>query len=89
VGSPDLSATNSFTVVVLPGVSLTAPKLGANGYALRIPTLLGSQYEVLFSTNLVDWASVSTVSGDGSTHEFLTPETATIPVGFYRIQLKP
>jgi hypothetical protein len=89
-GSPVLSATNSYTIVVAPllppGVSsITA----AGGRTTLIATgALGPDYTLLTSTNLVDWQPLLTTN-PSAMPLILQDTNSTGPVRFYRFQLGP
>ena len=90
-GHPNLSATNSFKVVINPISAPMVSSIVTNGGAIQLtvngPT--GPDYTLLRSTNLIDWEPVSTVSSP------LPPVTlvdTNYPDGaakFYRVQLGP
>jgi glucuronoarabinoxylan endo-1,4-beta-xylanase len=89
-GSPNLSSTNNFTVVVAsvnpPTVSFASG--GTGQINLTITGSTGPDYIVQTSTNLIDWQPLLT------TNPPALPFTVTIPSGpepqrFYRIRLGP
>jgi hypothetical protein len=58
----------------------------AGGAACAIPSLAGMNYQLLSSTNLVNWQAVGAqIAGDGTT---LSWNLSTLGLaGFYRIQV--
>jgi hypothetical protein len=54
---------------------------------LAIPSLTGMDYQVLWSTDLINWQSLGPVTpGDGTTLNWTIP-TANPPAAFFRIQV--
>ena len=90
-GSPALSATQSFGVLVSP---LTLPDLSsalwAEGqFSLAVNGQTGPDYAVQASTNLVDWQSVFTTNSAVMPFEWTDPNTSLLPLRFYRIVVGP
>jgi hypothetical protein len=90
-GSPNLSATNNFTVVVNPLSSLPAFDsivAARNSFNLSITGPAGPDYTLLTSTNLLNWQQLLTSNSP------VTPLTLTVtnqnePGRFYQIQIGP
>ena len=90
-GQPNLSATNSFMVVVNPIASPVMSSITVNG--AEIDLLLdgpsGPDYSLLTSTNLIDWQSVLTVTSPVPPITFVDTNYPHVPVRFYRARLGP
>lgn len=89
-GTPSLSATQSFAVVVNP---LVAPSVGnvsvAGGqFGLSINGQSGPDYAVETSTNLTDWSAVFLTNSPALPFNW-TDATTNSPQRFYRIKLGP
>jgi len=90
-GTPNLSATQSFTVTVNP---LTQPAIGSPVWSgghlsLTINGQAGPDYIVSVSTNLVDWTPVFTNASPAMPFQWTDPDAAAFPVRFYRVLLGP
>jgi len=92
-GTPNLSATNSFNVIVNP---LTLPTVSAISYAggqfnFTVTGQVGPDYEVQVSTNLAGggWTSLYTTNSPPSPFTFTDSNVGTAPVQFYRIVVGP
>jgi hypothetical protein len=90
-GTPNLSATQSFTVTVNP---LTQPAIGSPVWSgghlsLTINGQAGPDYIVSVSTNLVDWTPVFTNASPATPFQWTDPDAAAFPVRFYRVLLGP
>jgi hypothetical protein len=90
-GSPNLSATNSFIVIVNPVAQPTASSaIYANGhFSLTINGDAGPDYIVQVSTDLINWQSLSTNSSPSLPFTFTDTNASAMPVQFYRILLGP
>ena len=86
--NPQLTATNSFTVTVIPLV-ITGPIRLANGdFQFVFSAGAGANYTIQYSTNLMDWISVSGgVTSPGGSNIWQDPNTANSPWRFYRVLL--
>jgi hypothetical protein len=89
-GSPNLSSTNNFSVVVAPvdPPTVSFASVGVGLINLTVSGNAGPDYTVQTTTNLIDWQPVLT------TNPPALPFTLTLPNGtepqrFYRIQLGP
>jgi uncharacterized repeat protein (TIGR01451 family) len=82
-----LTATNNFTVIVIPFV-LTGPTRLANGdFQFVFSTGAGVNYTIQYSTNLTDWISIISFPGPGGWFTNRDPNAATSPWRFYRVLL--
>jgi uncharacterized repeat protein (TIGR01451 family) len=85
--SPHLTATNSFTVIVIPFV-LTGPAWLPNGeFQFVFSTGAGVNYTIQYSTNLTDWIPINSFMGQGGWYTVQDPNAATSPWRFYRVLL--
>jgi pectin methylesterase-like acyl-CoA thioesterase len=92
-GTPNLSATNSFNVIVNP---LTAPATSAPTYAggqfsVSVSGQSGPDYELQASTNLVGgtWVDVAATNSPASPFTLTDTNAAAQPVQFYRVVTGP
>ena len=92
-GTPSLSATNSFTVVVNP---LAAPATSASSYAggqfsVSINGQVGPDYILQATTNLVGgvWTSIVTNTPAIMPATLVDPNAGAQPMQFYRILVGP
>jgi len=90
-GSPNLSATQSFTVTVNP---LTQPGLSSIGLSggligFQISGDSGPDYAVQGSTNLTDWNTLFITNSPAMPFSWTDTNAATAPVQFYRIKVGP
>jgi hypothetical protein len=92
-GTPPLSATNSFNVIVNP---LTPPVASALAYAgglfsVSVTGEAGPDYELQSTTNLVGgiWVDVAAANSPASPFTLTDTNAATQPVQFYRIVTGP
>ncbi|MGA2242985.1 MAG: immunoglobulin domain-containing protein [Verrucomicrobiota bacterium] len=87
-GTPILSATQSFHVIVSAPVQPQTPAVTfSNGqFGLTITGDIGPDYIVLASTNLTDWAGIFT---NPMPFTWTDPGTSNFNERFYRIQLGP
>ena len=89
-GTPSLSATQSFMVMVNP---LAKPQLShatfSDGhFVFQIDGDTGPDYQIQFSTNLMDWNALLTVHSPALPFTW-TNGTANDPLDFYRILVGP
>jgi hypothetical protein len=88
--NPQLSATNTFTVVVKPVPQLGSPVMLADGaFEFTFSTVANAGYTVECSTNLTDWTEVMGLVGDGSPATLYDPNAGGNPKCFYRVRLAP
>jgi hypothetical protein len=90
-GSPVLSATQSFSVVVNPLISPSVDSLGfVDGQAtLQVSGQAGPDYAVLVSTNMVDWSPAFITNSPGMPFSWSDTNSAALPFQFYRIKVGP
>jgi hypothetical protein len=90
-GTPGLSATQSFTVVVNPSTApvLSAPNVSGGQFTLQISGDTGPDYAVLGSTNLVDWSLMFMTNSPLLPFQWTDTNSTTLPMQFYRIQIGP
>jgi hypothetical protein len=90
-GQPNLSATNSFNVIVNPISSpvLSSISLSGGQIDLLVNGPLGPDYTLLTSTNLTDWRPVLTVLSPTPPVTLVDTNYPNDPVRFYRVQLGP
>jgi hypothetical protein len=89
-GSPPLSATNSFDVVVN---ALTNPMINSVNYSpsqvsLTVNGPPGPDYTLWTSTNLVDWQALF-ITNSPLLPLMMMDTNATNSIRFYRIQIGP
>jgi hypothetical protein len=89
-GSPPMSATQSFSVVVNP---LSAPginniSLASGQLTFRVSGQSGPDYAIEISTNLTQWSSVFITNSPALPFNWTDAATSS-PVCFYRVKLGP
>ncbi|HKI68773.1 MAG TPA: hypothetical protein VKA67_04235, partial [Verrucomicrobiae bacterium] len=89
-GSPPLSATNSFDVIVN---AVTNPVIGSVSFSPRQVSLTvngpqGPDYTLWTSANLLDWQAVFTTNSPALPYTFIDTNL-TEPARFYRFQIGP
>jgi len=91
-GTPPLSASQSFLVVVNP---LTRPHISASGVAIggkfgfTINGETGPDYAVQTSTNLTDWQTVFSVNSPATPYQWTDTDETTNACLFYRVVVGP
>lgn len=91
-GTPNLSATNNFNVIVNP---VSKPSLGTisyNGTQLSFTVNggpVGPDYVVEVSTNLTGWQTLLTTNSPPQPFIFTDITTSIAPARFYRVRLSP
>jgi autotransporter-associated beta strand protein len=90
-GSPSLSATQSFNVIVNPVTQPTASAVSyVNGqFSLTVSGDTGPDYILQTSTDLINWQSVLTNSSPATPFTFTDTNAAAVPTQFYRVLLGP
>ena len=90
-GSPNLSATNNFAVIVNPVAAPTSTAATyVNGqFSMTINGDTGPDYIVQMSTDLLSWQSVFTNNSPAVPFTFTDTNSPAGPVQFYRILLAP
>ena len=89
-GSPNLSATQTFTVTVNP---LNRPSVGpvsavGGAFSLTVSGDTGPDYAVQASTNLMNWATIFSTNSPAMPFQFTDP-AAGLAARFYRIIVGP
>jgi glucuronoarabinoxylan endo-1,4-beta-xylanase len=89
-GTPNLSATNSFNVIVNPLVQpvLGSITLAGGQVSLVVNGAQGPDYTLLTSTNLTGWQALFTTNSPPMPFTFMDTNL-TDPARFYRIQIGP
>jgi hypothetical protein len=90
-GSPSLSATQSFSVIVNP---LTLPNITSSGiiggqFGLSVSGQVGPDYALQRSTNLVDWDTLLITNLLATPFNWTAADTTNLPLQFYRIKVGP
>ena len=90
-GVPSLAATNSFNITVAPlAQPIVSSATVSNGqFCLVVDGALGPDYNLLASTNLVDWELLATLTSPPTPVSFVDTNFNAYPGRFYRIQLGP
>jgi len=93
-GSPRLSATRNFSVVVnpitLPTLSGSATDLSNRGFTLTVSGMVGPDYAVQYSTNLLSWRTVFETNSPPSPFTWVdTSASLTNKASFYRVLVGP
>jgi hypothetical protein len=93
-GTPNLSATNSFTVTVNPLTqpSASSPAYSGGQFSVVINGQIGPDYALQGNTNLVGgtWTTVATTNSPATMPVLLTdPSAGSQPMQFYRIVTGP
>ncbi|MGO8838034.1 MAG: cellulase family glycosylhydrolase [Limisphaerales bacterium] len=89
-GTPPLSATQSFSVVVNPLSlpSLTSISFSNMQFSMHVSGQAGPDYEIQTSTNLTQWSNVFITNSPGV--PFVWKDTnSAVPQRFYRVKLGP
>jgi hypothetical protein len=89
-GSPSMSATQSFAVMVNPlsGPGISNVSAAGGQFSFSINGQSGPDYAIETSTNLVEWASVFITNSPALPFNW-TDEVTNSPQRFYRIKLGP
>ncbi len=90
-GTPGLSATNSFKIVVNP---LPQPTVGTVAYAggqfsLTVTGQVGPDYAVQASTNLTDWVTLFITNSPTAPFNWVDANTNGFNLRFYRVKVGP
>jgi O-glycosyl hydrolase len=90
-GSPSLSATQNFSVTVLPAMSpvISSPTLSNGLFQLSVTGQAGLDYTVQASTNLTTWTNLFTTNPPALPFGWSDPAATNIPQRFYRVLLGP
>ncbi len=85
--NPVLSATNSFIVIVNPGLLITGAKWEKGGlFQFTINSGAGTNYVVESSTNLMNWNFVLEIQGSGGPLTVVDPNAGANSESFYRVK---
>jgi len=91
-GTPNLSATNSFTITVNPLTppTITAPTSSGGQFSLTVTGQTGPDYAVQVSTDLLSgvWVTLFTTNSPSMPFSFVDTN-GTAPAQFYRIIVGP
>ncbi|HWY32621.1 MAG TPA: hypothetical protein VNX46_17790, partial [Candidatus Acidoferrum sp.] len=90
-GSPNLSATNNFNVIVNPLGSVTVSTItaGAGQVGLLVDGPFGPDYMLLGSTNLINWSVLITTNSPVLPVMLNAGGLSINSEGYYRIQIGP
>lgn len=90
-GTPNLSATQYFTVTVneLSEPKLTGPVMLGNQLGLRADGAPGPDYMIQTSTNLTFWTTVFVTNAPALPFNWTDASPRVFPQGFYRLRLGP
>jgi hypothetical protein len=90
-GSPPLSATQTFTVTVLPvnRPLLLLPAVTNNGLDMQVSGDFGLDYTIQGSTNLVVWTNLFSSNSPALPFSWTDTNASTLPQRFYRVLLGP
>ena len=90
-GSPNLSASRSFNVIVNPLTQpdVTSAAWTAGQLSLAVGGQLGPDYAVQASTNLVNWDTLFRTNSPAMPFQWSDPDSATFTMRFYRIIVGP
>ena len=70
-------------------VSITGPSVLANGqFQFTVPAAAGTNYTVLFSTDLVTWTPILTFTGSGTPETIIDPSAPGSHRRFYRVRVQ-
>jgi hypothetical protein len=90
-GTPDLSATNNFSVIVNPlgPVAVSSITAGMGQVSLLVDGPSGPDYSLLGSTNLINWSVLLTTNSPVLPVMLNDGSLSTNPEGYYRVQIGP
>ncbi len=90
-GTPNLSGTNTFTVVVNPlsPVHFSSAAVSNANFSVIISGFTGPDYVVQASTNLINWFALSTNVSPVTPFQYTDPAKASNSFRAYRIWLQP
>ena len=90
-GSPSLSATQSFVVMVNPlrQPVLASPAWSNAQFSLLVTGQIGPDYAVQATTNLVNWSTLWTTNSPPMPFSWVDTNTSVFPFRFYRLLLGP
>jgi hypothetical protein len=90
IGSPSLSATQSFSVFVnaLTAPAVSVPQISGGLLSLSVTGQIGPDYAIQSSTNLLNWDTLW-VTNPSATSFNWTTNIGTQPLQFYRVKTGP
>ncbi|HEX9047549.1 MAG TPA: hypothetical protein VF988_11025, partial [Verrucomicrobiae bacterium] len=90
-GTPPLSGTNSFNVVVHPLASTTLASAGYSDghFTMNVSGTMGPDYVISASTNLVLWTDIFTNLSPATPFPFTDTNGSSLQERFYRVRLSP
>ena len=90
-GTPSLSATQSFSVLVSPlnQPNISSVSISAGQATLTVAADAGPDYAVQASSNLVNWQTVFTTNSPAVPFDWSDPDTGLYGTRFYRIVAGP
>ncbi len=90
-GSPNLSATQSFLVMVNPlALPLLSSQAWSNGqFSLVVTGQLGPDYALQATTNLIDWSTLWMTNSQPTPFSWMDTNASAYPVRFYRLVVGP
>jgi hypothetical protein len=90
-GPGGLSATQTFSVIVLPPPYLNAARLQGSQFVFFWPALVGQIYQVEYKTNLsaTNWTPLGNPVIGAGVPLGCTNSSASSPQGYYRVRLVP
>ncbi|MGD0813570.1 MAG: hypothetical protein ABSA83_08200 [Verrucomicrobiota bacterium] len=91
-GTPPLSATDTFSVIVNPIISPTLSAFAANpangNFSLTVSGMAGPDYAVLYSTNLLNWSTIFETNSPPLPFTWVdTNVSLTNPASYYHVIL--
>jgi hypothetical protein len=90
-GTPPLSATDTFAILVNPltnPVAAVAPLAGGQ-FSLTVNGPYGPDYTVLVSSNLTNWQTLFTTNQPVLPFTFTSTNSFGYPANFYRLRIGP
>ncbi|MGP8201842.1 MAG: hypothetical protein ACLQU4_20315 [Limisphaerales bacterium] len=91
-GNPPLSATDTFSVIVnpitLPTISGSAANLANGQFSLTVSGMVGPDYAILYSTNLLAWSTIFETNSPPMPFTWVdTNASLTIPASYFQVLL--
>lgn len=90
-GTPNLTATQNFTITVLRPAqpNLQSISLVGSAFQLQVTGDAGPDYTIQASTNLVNWSSLFTTNSPALPFNWSDPATASFDQRYFRVLLGP
>jgi hypothetical protein len=90
-GTPNLSATQNFKVIVNPLTlpNIAAPVVGNGQIGLNVSGQVGPDYAVQSSTNLIDWNTLLITNPISMPFDWSDTNMPSSRMQFYRIKIGP